>query len=88
MQTGKPDINYTELKPVYLVYHYCLCQTTIVIVSITNAPINIMLHYPPPGQGGDLNYSCFKFPTYWAYQSVKSRHYMKETTYLKYDNFH
>ena len=42
-----------------------------------NAPINIMPHYPPPGQcwgiGGDLNFAKFKCTTYWACQSVKSQ---------------
>ena len=42
-----------------------------------NASINIMPHYPPPWQcwgiGGDLNFANFKYTTYWARQSVKSR---------------
>ena len=42
-----------------------------------NAPINVMPHYPPPGQcwgiGGDLNLAKFKSTTHWARQSVKSQ---------------
>ena len=44
---------------------------------MNNAPINVMPHYPPPGQcwgiGGDLNFTKFKCTTYQARQLVKSR---------------
>ena len=55
-----------------------LCSSTAGLYThSSNAPINVMPHYPPPGQcwgiGGDLNFAKFKCTTYRACQSVKSQ---------------
>ena len=57
--------------------HLVICEKFVSQLMIHNAPINVMPHYPPPGQcwgiGGDLNLAKFKSTTHWARQSVKSQ---------------
>ena len=51
-------------------------ESALILSFDTNAPNNVMPHYPPPGQcwgiGGDLNFAKFKCTTYRACQSAKS----------------
>ena len=64
---------------VYIIPYMLLC-TFLNLVTILGyecyASINIVSHYPPPGKcqerGGDINYTKFKYTTYWACQSIKS----------------